>query len=492
VRVIGAATGPGDGRGPSLAGIAALVLAALALLATTPPIPSVEGHAIGEVTVGSGESVDRVLEVHLEATGVPPTRGFVYASLQAASGLERWHDSEDVTVTLLPAPDADTTSDPATAVPVERCAEGCDLEYRVRIEAGPDNLPGSVIRYVATVRFEYGLWGSGPDPDVLRIDLEGSTSGPAAPVWSILAGVLALVVALAGWASVDRLLGQRRRNWPALGLIALAVLGRAWPIVMTVLAVAGGTNPELLGNPWNLVLIMDPWSTGLLLVLAWGVWRGLRRWDADDGWLLGLAAVASVGLGGLWAAWWITATPAVQPIALSLPFVVLGGLGGTVIGQAWRGSVAHRDRGWAAVALLAHGVIIAGFAFLAWGYAPGPIDWAPAQLLFLVPALLVALAFRRWLGGRRRWLVLFDLLVACAGLLGILVLTTYPFVPLAGHLQVVEIQDVAVGLAIGASLVAFGTSLHAMPRRGVEGDPIQAEATPPDAMPGLAGDPPTT
>ena len=64
------------------------------------------------------------------------------------------------------------------------------------------------------------------------------------------------------------------------------------------------------------------------------------------------------------------------------------------------------------MAVVAHGILIAGFGFVAAEAISSPFQRDASGLLCLVPAALVALAFARWLHGGRRWLILFDLLIA--------------------------------------------------------------------------------
>jgi hypothetical protein len=146
--------------------------------------------------------------------------------------------------------------------------------------------------------------------------------------------------------------------------------------------------------------------------------------------------------------------------------------------------------------VLAHGVVIAGFGFLAQSWLYDPFGSTPASLLAIVPAVLVALGFRRWLRGRQRWLVAFDALIATAGLLGIWFWTAFPY---ASGGQQLALDDVAVGIAIAASFVALAASLHAMPRTSPGVHPAAPVDTAPPAdrdardVPTPAGvaDPPT-
>jgi hypothetical protein len=202
--------------------------------------------------------------------------------------------------------------------------------------------------------------------------------------------------------------------------------------------------------------------------------------------LLGLSAVATVGLGGLWLAWRLTSETVLQPIFVAAPFVLLGGVGGIVIGQAWRTDRrADHDRWWAALAVLSHGVVIAGFGFLAEQSFYDPFANSPTSVLALVPAALVTLAFRRWLSGRQFWLALFDLIIAGTGLLGLWLWSTN-FVGFTTVPSRLEIDDVAVFVAVAAALVALVTSFHRMPTAAAV-EPIE-----PVIPPGSVVHPPAT
>ena len=226
-------------------------------------------------------------------------------------------------------------------------------------------LPASVARYTADVEFQFR---SGPYPDAawLTTELDGAASGPPSPLWAFLAGVVALVAGIAAGPAVARQLGPAwpRRSTIALIVLLLAPLG--WLYVTRLVSVLAQWHQLRLGSPLYVLFLVDPWSIALLGTLAWGLWRGFRRRDLDGGWLLGLAAVATVGLGGLWLGDLVGEAAIVQPLVAALAFALLGGLGGLIIGEAWRTDErAWHDRGWAAAAVLSHGVVIAGFGFLA-------------------------------------------------------------------------------------------------------------------------------
>jgi hypothetical protein len=463
---------PADDRGPRLRALLVLVLASLAILATSPAIPTLEGYVIGDVTMGPNESVQRDLHVHVDPAGGGAARGSITARLQAAHGLGAAF-SGNVQISL----------DGGTPFPVERCLEGCDLDQQVAIATGDGMLPGSVIRYEVYVRLEYeGTWGP-KDPQLLRIDLAGATGGPIAPLWSILAGVVAL---LAGWFAAPRIhaaLPVWRRAWPAFGLIGLMLAPIVWSIGERAVAFASqDVFARFGGQPIVYLALVDPWSVGLLGTLAWGIRIGTLRWSADGGELLGIAAVAAVGLGGLWLAYTGTTDAALQPLLLGAQFVALGGIGGVVIAQAWRTAPPPiHDPWWTSAAVLAHGIVLAGFGFLAPLSVYDP-SGNQMSLLILVPLAFVAWAFRRWLRGRQRWLVFFDLLIALTGLLGLFLLAN----PVGGSFAPdrVELDDVGVWIAVAAALVAFVTACHS--RR----PPVVSELTASQPDPPRPGLPP--
>ena len=472
-------TPPDDGRPrPSIRGLAAIALAAIAVIATSPPPPTLQDHVIGQVVMAGGEAIQRELRIHVGDLEDAPTSGNISVGFQAANGLDAGY-TDDATITLLSASDRNGSFAPDYTFPVERCAAGCDLRYVIGITAGPGVLPGSVIRFAIDVRVTYS-GGYGPmDPSQMRLELEGRTTAPVVPIWAILAGLVALVGGIALAPGLQRRLGSGRQRWPAVALVALPVGMIGWVVATgAVSLVSYRDRINFGGQPTILLAFANPWSIGLLAVLAWATWRGLRRWPDDGGWSLGLAAVGVVGLGGLWFTWVSTTDVVIQPVLLAVQFVILGGIGGLVIGQAWRGHARADDRPWAALAVLGHGIVIAGFAFLAVGSLIDPFSSSPQSLLLLLPAAVVTIAFVRWLRGGRRWLVLFDLIIAALGLLGAWFLSsdlTFSTAP-----DRFEIEEAAIAVAIVASLVALVTSFHTMPAgRGVK----KAAAIPPTADP---------
>jgi hypothetical protein len=481
-----AVTVPADGeRGPTFRSIIVLAISALALIATTPAQPSIAGRVIGEVVLDGGQSVERELRIHVDPEAGDASGGSIYLSFQAASGLQTSY-TRDATLGFVAASDTRGSFEPSATIPIERCVSGCDLAYRIRIATARDVLPGSLIRYEVDVSLRYS--GYGPrDQSLMRVDVDGAASGPVAPIWAVLAGLLALVGGIGAGPAVHRRLEPGRRRAPGVALLALTVGLIAWLFIDAVRNVVKYATLDLLAQQQlGLFLVADPWSVILLGTLGWGIWRGLRRWPTDGGWLLGLSAVATVGLGGLWLAWRLTSEAVLQPFLVTMPFVLLGSVGGIVIGQAWRTDKrADHDRWWGALAVLSHGVVIAGFGFLAEQSFFDPFATSPMSLLALIPAALVTLAFRRWLRGQRFWLALFDFMIAATGLLG-LWLWSSTFIGFTTTPARLEIDDVAVCLAVAAAVVAVVTSFHPMPGEARIA-PIEP-VTPLEAV----DDPPTT
>src|SRR3954468_13357081 len=96
---------------PSPAAILALVVAALAIVATSPAPPSLESVAIGEVLLDGSHQVERELRLHLDPRAAAPSAGSIILKLQAAHGLgEAWPNG--VSLALVgddgPAPPAST------------------------------------------------------------------------------------------------------------------------------------------------------------------------------------------------------------------------------------------------------------------------------------------------------------------------------------------------------------------------------------------------
>jgi hypothetical protein len=466
--------------GPSGRAVLALLVAALAILATSPGPPILETYAVGEVVLLGPDPVERELRIHVTPEAGGARQGTIDLRVQAAHGLnDAWSQAVRLGLSTPDGP-AEPAITGGSAVPVERCADGCDLAYRVVVSPSPGLLPGSVVRYEVVVRLEYESGSFGRDAgSLITVDLEGAATGPPAVAWSILAGLLAFVAGILGGPRVGRALGPGRRSSPAIALLVLALLCLARAQLDTLGLIV---RPAIIGQfargPLAAVAWLDAWSLALLLVLCWGLWHGIRRWPVDGGWSLALAAVAMVGLGGLWLVWAETSSPVIHPVGLAIILAVPAALGGIVVGQAWATDPSSaRDRWCAAVGVVAHGILIAGFGFLAVQPFGDPVGPSAVGLLALLPAMLLALAFRRWLAGGRRWLILFDVLIAATGVLG-LWLTRSLAAGISYGPERPTLDEAGVLIAVAASLVALVTAFHRLDRP-VTGVAVPAAVDPP-------------
>ena len=141
--------------GPSPIALLVLGIAGLVMLATGAPIPTVEAEAIGEVSIGPNEVVERELRIRIQPqAGSGADASSLYVAFIASSGLDTGYtEAATIGVTELP-PDGATVASGGT-LPLERCRAGCDLLYQVTVRAGPDVLPGSVARYRVDAELQY-------------------------------------------------------------------------------------------------------------------------------------------------------------------------------------------------------------------------------------------------------------------------------------------------------------------------------------------------
>ena len=377
-----------------------------------------------------------------------------------------------------------STSDGSTyALPFEQCKAGCDLEYQVVVTPVGSVVPGSVVQFEVDAALDYAdsaSWNGSDTSGLLVVDLQDASTAPPAAAWSVLAAILAFVIGALVAGRADRLLGPSRRAWPATVLMALVLLWLARTIVVQLGFVLEARIIEgAIQQPLSLIWALDPWSIGILGALAFGLWRGIRRWSSDGGWSMALAAVATIGVGGLWLVFVSTLGPLVHPVGLAVLFAVPAGLGGFVLGQTWRTDPSSpRERAWVATAVVAHGILISVLTFQAWESLANPFGESLGGVVLLVVALLIALAFFRWLHGHRAFLILFDLLIVGLALLvfaaGLVLTRAFP-----GGEDRIGAADVSIAIAVTVALVALVTACHRVRRPAVSG------ATPPSSWPPL-------
>ena len=446
-----------------------LAIAAFALLATGAAIPSLEATAVGQVWIGPGETVEREFRVHVAPEfAQTSTGGTVVVGFETASGLEHVAAADaaaldEATIRLIAATDGAGSFPPGHEFPIERCQAGCVVTYRLSITADRV-LPASTARYTVRVWLDGGDGDSTSDPTMLRVEIDDPAPDPPLAAWLVIAGILAVVAGVAIGPVLDIRLGSGRRRGPATALVAVLILAIVIPAILRLVTLVGVIQ-DLDGIRSILsaiAFLVDPWSTALLGILAWGVWRGRGRWADDGGWHLGLATTAAIGLGGLWFVWTTTGAVVMNPFVVGALYVAAGGLAGVVVGQAWRVDPrARHDRAWAAPAVVAHGILIAGFGYLAaTALAPSIPSAPPGALILLVPAALLGLAFQRWLRGQRNLALFLDLPIFAIGLLG----TFFWFTPAGPVAQGSDgLDEIAIGIAVVAAAIASVTAFHRMP-----------------------------
>jgi hypothetical protein len=418
----------GTRQGPRRAALVALAVAALAGVATSATPPTARDEAVGEIGIDGGTSQTRDLQIHLAPPlGKGPTMGELTVGLRSAADIGPvYTPAIDISITDGDgAPVGSMASTNVVALPVESCAVGCDLVYRLVFTAHDDLGPAASFRYQASVKFTWGDYsGRPPNEGGLRVETTGG--GDAVPPigWSLIIAAM-LIGLLAGLAIGTSLRSSDRgRRLPVRILIAILAVFGAWPIVVYVLYTI---LPEIelgvdVGWPYQSSIAVGWFASFLLLSLAIGLTVGLRRQERDGGWLLGLAGVATIALGGVWLAWTIGSFAVLRPIAMAAGVAGIGCLAGIVIQVAWGGGgpgIAGR-RLWPSLAIVSQGFVIAGLVYA--GLAtlePTPFAGSqPVALVTLVPALIVAAGVWRWFRGSRWLMILANLALFAIGLLG--------------------------------------------------------------------------
>jgi hypothetical protein len=419
----------GTSQGPRRAALVALAIAALAGIATSATPPTAKDEAVGEIGIDGGTSQTRELQIHLAPPlGKGPTMGELDVSLRSAADIGRvYTPAIDVSVTDGDGTPLGSTGSTTNTIPlpVESCAVGCNLVYRLVFTAHDDVGPAASFRYQAFVKFTWGDYSGGP-PDGGGLRVETTGGGDAVPPigWSLIIGAM-LVGLLAGLAIGTSLRSsERARRLPAGILIGVLVVFGAWPIVVYLLYTI---LPEIeLGVdvdwPYQSSIAIGWFASFLLLALAFALIIGLRRMKRDGGWLLGLAGVSTIALGGVWLAWTIGSFAVMRPIAMAAAVAGLGCLAGILVQVTWgggRAAIAGR-RLWPSLAIVSQGFIIAGLVY-AGLVGLEPTSFASAQplaLATLVPALIVAVGTWLWFRGSRLLMILVNLLLLAIGLLG--------------------------------------------------------------------------
>jgi hypothetical protein len=418
----------GTSQGPRRAALVALAIAALAGIATSATPPTAKDEAVGEIGIDGGTSQTRELQIHLAPPlGAGPTLGELDVTMRSAADIGQVY-TPAIDILITDSDGAPLGSTAATnnmiSLPVESCAIGCDLVYRLVFTAHDDLGPAASFRYQAFVKFTWGDYTGGPADGGLRVETSGG--GDAVPPigWSLIVGAM-LVGLLAGLAIGTSLRSSdRARRLPARILIGILAVFGAWPIVVYVLYTI---LPEIeLGAdvswPYQSSIAIGWFASFLLLALALALTIGLRRRERDGGWLLGLAGVATIALGGVWLAWTIGSFAVLRPIAMAAGVVGLGCLAGIVVQVAWGGGrqeIAGR-RLWPSLAIVSQGLIIAGLVYAVLvGLEPTSLASSqPLALATLVPALVVAAGAWRWFRGSRWMMILANLSLFAIGLLG--------------------------------------------------------------------------
>jgi hypothetical protein len=414
----------GTSQGPRRAALVALAIAALAGIATSPTPPTAKARVVGEIGIDGGTSQTRELRIHLAPPiGKAPTMGDLAVGLQSAADFGPVYATAiDISITdpgdALVGPAASSTN--VAPLPVDTCAAGCDLTYLLTFAAHDDLGPAASFRFQAIVTFTWGDYTGRPAG--LRVETSGG--GDSAPPigWLLIVGAM-LAGLLAGLA-IGPSIPPRARRIPARMLIGILLVFGAWPLVVYGLfTIVPDINLSAdLAWPYQETIAVGWFAAVLLLALAVGLMFGLRRVDRDGGWLLGLATVGTIALGGVWLGWMIGSFAILRPVVMTVGVAGLGCLLGIVVQGAWGGgrvAIAGR-RLWPSLAIASQGFLIAGLVYAGLvGLEPTPFSSSqPIALVPLVPALVVAVGAWRWFLGSRWLMVLVNLALLAIGLLG--------------------------------------------------------------------------
>lgn len=397
---------------PRRASLVVLAVVALATIGTSPGAPpSLAARTGSELAIDGGGVVTRDLRIQITDTRpLTLTAAQLKMSLRTVGDLSYTQsDAIRITVELIDdrsgvAPAPAGASWGVVDLPLEDCADGCDLAYRLAFATRGDVGTGAVIRFEAEVRLTYDYSSGRPPDSAVHVTLVGGQVPPFGLAW-VLAG------AVAGLVGGIRL-GRRYRRpttlalAPAGVLAAVLFLAALWPL--TGRAVTAGVV----------------FSGVLLLAHAGLLAFGIRRWRAGQSWILGLAAFSTVALCGLGLAWIVASLAVLPRIEMALVVGLLGVITGTVLGQTWdRREVGLAGRTVQATAVVvSQGLLMAGltavslFAFIRTGEydtTPNPLGLVP-----LGAAALIGWGALRWFAGSGALMFVVNLLLVAVGLLG--------------------------------------------------------------------------
>lgn len=396
---------------PRRASLVVLAVVALATIGTSPGAPSLEARTGSELAIDGGGVVTRDLRIQITDTRpLTLTAAQLNVSLRTVGDLSYTH-SDAIRITVEPIDDRSGVA-PATAgaswgvfdLPLEDCADGCDLAYRLAFAAREHVGTGAVIRFEAAVRLTYDYSSGRPPDSAVRVTLDGGQVPPVGLAW-------VLGAAAAGLVGGTRL-GRRYRRpttlalAPAGVLAAVLFLAALWPL--TGRAVTAGVV-----------------FSGVLLLAHFGMLAfGIRRWRAGQSWILGLAASSTFFLCGLGLAWIVASLAVLPRIEMALVVGLLGVITGTVLGQTWdRREVGLAGRTVQATAVVvSQGLLMAGLTYvsLVSFIRTGEYDTTPNPL-GLVPlgaAAFVGWGALRWFAGSGALMFVVNLLFVAVGLLG--------------------------------------------------------------------------
>lgn len=435
---------------PRRSSLVVLAVAALAMIATSPGQPSLDAQADSELTIDRGSVVTRDVRVRL--TG---SRPLVLRSAELMVGLRTVGDlsdaySDEIQIGVQPIESGYAVGVRAGAgarvdLPLDDCADGCDLTYRVTFRVRDGVGPSVVIRYAAVARFTYDYSSSSPPDGALTVTLDGGEVPPVGLGWVLAAAVAGLVGGIR--------LGRRYRRPTTAGLAAGFVLA-AILVVAALLPLTGRPTGGLA------------FSAALLLAHAGMLAYGLRRWRAGQPWILGLAAFSTVALCGLWLAWVVAMLAVLPRFELSLMVGLLGAVAGAVLGQTWdRRELALAGRTVHATAVVvSQGSLMAGLIYvsLVAFIRTGEYDMTP-NALGLVPlgvAALVGWSALRWFAGSGGMMLVVDILLVAIGLLGSFLwfsfqagslVVTEPGINALSVMIVIEVLAALVGVVVARS-----------------------------------------